>query len=81
MVEYNTNLSYLTYFGEEMYASEFKQGRDTIEETHQQEPVQGRCVTNFGQIGSRVQADCGQCEHCGNSQTDPIAGRFSMDPE
>lgn len=64
-----------------MHAGELEQRGDAIEETHQQKPVEGRCVAHLRQVRSRVQTNGGQRQNGGDAQADPIAGRLAVYPK
>lgn len=64
-----------------MHSGELQQRGNAVEEAHQQKPVEGCGVFDFGQIGARVQADRGEREHSRHAETDAIAGRLAVYPE
>lgn len=68
-------------FCEVVDASELEEGGHAIGEAHQEEPVQGRRIVNFGQVGPTVQTDCGEGEDGGDAQPDSVTGRLPVDPE
>lgn len=67
--------------GEIMNAGKLKQGGDAVEETHQQEPVKRRCVSNFWQICPCIEGNRRQRENRCDAKTDSVARRFAMNPE
>lgn len=46
-----------------MHSGELEQRGDTVAEAHQQEPVQGRGVFDFGQVLARIQTYRRQSQH------------------
>lgn len=64
-----------------MHSGELEQSRYAITETHQQEPIESRGISDFGQVGPRIQADGGKSKDSGDSQTDPVRSGLPMYPE